>query len=378
MSSGQDELFHRGGVMMEKMRLHDDLDGGITAGIFGSKGSGKTTLLLTLVQKMYYYNEKTKSFERETIVWRGRGTDYWNWFARGWVVLHIHKNDNNTEYGRTMKWHTDKDKNINVEDLPEIRYYEDCADLYKSLEKGKINVVYEPQDYFFKESLKRMIKEKSLANEDIFKNIVRMDPCIFWFEFLDYLVTKRTKRDFVSVIIDEADDVVPNTPSGLRWHLNIWFRERLRDLRKWNISLFMATHGTTDLDGRIFKKFMQFIYLKGCVAPQNSLIKPRTRPLLLASGHGYIEGGGDGYGMFRYDRIKQQPRVIIEYEETEALKLKLREMCEVKRGRGRPRKITPVIAEKMQEKRKDIDTAMDKIKDDDDFGLIIDDVEGIE
>jgi hypothetical protein len=82
----------------------------------------------------------------------------------------------------------------------------------------------------------------------------------------------------------------------------------MRALRKRNISLFLACHGYTDIDGRIRPKVMYRIYMKGACAPSESLVW-KTAPITLPQGKYYIER--DAWGWARFNKIDEQPRVLV-------------------------------------------------------------------
>jgi hypothetical protein len=151
-----------------------------------------------------------------------------------------------------------------------------------------------------------MIQKRGVTGDDLFKNKT-VDSIIWWFEFIDWLRINKS-LEHISVFIDEADQLLPVSPSGARWHLNLWFKDIMRALRKRNISLYMACHGYTDIDGRIRPKVMYRIYMKGACAPSESLIM-KTAPITLPQGKYYIER--DAWGWARFNKIDEQPRVLV-------------------------------------------------------------------
>jgi hypothetical protein len=285
-----------------ELTVHNNDFGGVTAVVYGSKGSGKTTLFLTLCQTVQCYNAVTGALELETSIWRGGDEDYWTWLPYERTRVFIHRDNIDT-----VSFKCDEDlSEYDRSKLPQIIVYKTNKDLYSKLLRGGINVVYEPTTYTLTDRLKKMIQKRGVAGDDLFKK-KEVDSIIWWFEFVDWLRINKS-LEHVSVFIDEADQLLPVSPSGARWHLNLWFKDIMRALRKRNISLYLACHGYTDIDGRIRPKVMYRIYMKGACAPSESLIW-KTAPITLPQGKYYIER--DAWGWARFNKIDEQPRVLV-------------------------------------------------------------------
>ena len=299
-SAGVKRSYLQGVRLTEEISYHRPNSGGVTVGIYGSKGSGKTTYLLTLAQTICCENPFTKSEEKETILWRGRSNDYWNWIPKENVQLFIHKAD----FERAIF----KDDNLKImerKDLPPMEAYISIRQLYSRLRAGKINVIYEPTTYTVSERIKKMVQKRGITGDELFKSN-EVDPVIFWFELMDWLVHNKNPK-FVSIIFDEADELFPSAPAGARWHLNLWAKDVIKDLRRRRISLFMACHGYQDLDGRIKPKIQYKVWMKGSVTMPESLVK-RQAPMMLEPGTYYIER--DGWGMHSFDKIEEKTIVL--------------------------------------------------------------------
>jgi energy-coupling factor transporter ATP-binding protein EcfA2 len=285
-----------------ELTVHNNDFGGVTAVVYGSKGSGKTTLFLTLAQTVQCYNTVTNVLEFETSIWRGGDEDYWTWLPYDRTRVFIHRDNIDT-----VSFKCDEDLlEYDRSKLPKIIVYKNNKDLYSKLLRGCINVVYEPTTYTLTERLKKMIQKRGVAGDELFKK-KEVDSIIWWFEFVDWLRINKS-LEHISVFIDEADQLLPVSPSGARWHLNLWFKDIMRALRKRNISLFLACHGYTDIDGRIRPKVMYRIYMKGACAPSESLVW-KTAPITLPQGKYYIER--DAWGWARFNKIEEQPRVLV-------------------------------------------------------------------
>lgn len=291
-----------------ELTVHNNDFGGVTAVVYGSKGSGKTTLFLTLCQTVQCYNHITNQLELETSIWRGGDEDYWTWLPYERTRVFIHRDDIDT-----VSFKCDEDlSEYDRSQLPQIIVYKNNKDLYSKLLRGGINVIYEPTSYVLTDRLKKMIQKRGVTGDDLFKNKT-VDSIIWWFEFIDWLRINKS-LEHLSVFIDEADQLLPVSPSGARWHLNLWFKDIMRALRKRNISLYLACHGYTDIDGRIRPKVMYRIYMKGACAPSESLIM-KTAPITLPQGKYYIER--DAWGWARFNKIDEQPRVLVVLKQDE-------------------------------------------------------------
>ncbi|MDD4053015.1 MAG: hypothetical protein PHR28_14100 [candidate division Zixibacteria bacterium] len=304
MGSGVKRSYAEGFRLLKEIIRHNNNSGGVTVGIFGSKGSGKTTFLLTLADKIGCYDPFTQDsteVEFETIIWRGRDADYWTWLDKRRVTLFIHRDDLDT-----VEFKNDLLEKLDDSILPTIKTYTSIKSLYTSLVKGGINVIYEPRTYKITPNIKKMIQKRGITGDDLFKTD-EVDPVIFWFELMYWLVKNKT-LDFITIIFDEADELFPTSPAGARWHLNLWAKDVIKDLRKRNITLIIAAHAYTDIDGRIMPKLQYKIYMKGCVTPSTSLVS-RQAPLMLHQGLFYIER--DAWGLARFDKITEQPRVLV-------------------------------------------------------------------
>ena len=288
--------------LTQEMTVHNTDFGGVTVLTYGSKGSGKTTLFLTLCQSVTCYN-KDGLLELETSIWRGGDEDYWTWLPYDRVRVFIHRDD----FDNVVFRRDDDLSEYDRKDLPEIVKYKTNKEVYEKLLRGGINVIYEPTTYSLTDGIKKIIQRRGVTGDELFKNKT-MDPIIWWFEFIDWLRIKKS-IEHISVFIDEADQLLPVSPSGARWHLNLWFKDIMRALRKRNISLFMACHGYTDIDGRILPKIMYRLYMKGSTAPTNSLIF-KTAPITLPQGKYYIER--DAWGWARFNKIQERARVLVQ------------------------------------------------------------------
>ena len=136
-SAGVKKSYMQGARLTDEISYHKPNSGGVTVGIYGSKGSGKTTFLLTLAQTINCENPFSHNEEKETILWRGRSNDYWNWLPKEMVRIFIHKAD----FDRAV-FKNDTLDIIPREELPPMEAYTSIRQLYSRLRIGKVNVVY--------------------------------------------------------------------------------------------------------------------------------------------------------------------------------------------------------------------------------------------
>jgi hypothetical protein len=273
--------------------MHNPDFRGTTVEIYGSKGSAKTTLMLKIASRIVCTYDFT-NWQKEPVIWRGRTVDMWTWYP-GKVRVFVHADDDpyfTTESGEELKVRLIK--------------YEDIRDVLNNL--NEFNVVYEPTTYQLGDNLKEMIARRAAISMRQL-NDIDVDSTVWWFETI-YEVLKRKDNRFISLFFDEADELFPENPSGLRWHLQAWLKDSVKDLRKRNISMYYSAHSHTDVDSRIRTKMQYRILMKGARVPNNSLINKRL-PLFLDVGEAIIER--DGFGKFRFDKLRRKEVVVVHF-----------------------------------------------------------------
>ena len=301
-------------ALLDEIRIHRATTGGTFTSLCGSKGSGKTNYMLVLAQQMVFIHPLSGLPMKETILWRGREIDYWNYFFEPdfeWedeslkreVFIHVHTGDE-IEFKDEFK------KPLNLDGR--VLKYDSAPTLYRNLVQGEINVIYEPLNYQMSPAVIDIITAKACMKREYLQK-VEMDPPLFWFELVAFLM-KAKGAGFLTIIMDEADEVFPMNPQGLRWHLQEWFKDKTRDLRKNNISFLFSMHAWNDIDYRISSKIMYKMWMKGAIPPPSSFVKkekgiPRTLFLPV----GYIIVERDGYGDFKVRKLKERPRVKVNY-----------------------------------------------------------------
>ena len=272
-------------------RLLDDLitnresRGGRLCIITGEQGSGKTTMLRRLAEAF---------LEQDTIViWRGRQVEQVHWIPN-WKE-------------RCTFWHWSRDEfkaydvrgaaKLDITDELDVRTYDNPPDLLSSLEHGKLNVVYEPSTFYFTKSLRLLDVIRKSAGLKIARKAMNQphEGELIWFE-LFYLLVTRMDTYWYAVLLDEADDIFPESPQDLRWKLQEWAKNILRDLRKTRTNLVMCTHALSDMDYRIRSKIQFWIYMRNAKIPETSVIKKKELTCQLSVGQYIIENGYFGVG----------------------------------------------------------------------------------
>jgi len=285
---GKHKFARTGAELLEKLLTQDPSFGGRLALITGPQGAGKTTLMLKLAEKL---------IGKEYVTWRGRDLAQFhrlpNWKSR--VKIFVHEHD---EVTFLKLPHSGEEGEVIT--LPVVKY-NTPEDIIKSVEKDKLNVVFEPSFYRISEELALEVLRRSGLKISK-KQLNEMKSAYFWFEFL-FRLLERPDRRWFTVMIDEIDDTFPETPTGLQWKLQAWVKDITKDLRKAFISLIGSTHTNTHVDWRIRSKMQARIYLQGAQLEDDTLMKDKTAPLKLKPGEALIEWYGIGYGAFKFSSL---------------------------------------------------------------------------
>lgn len=293
--------------LLNEIRIHEVTAGGKMFCVVGSKGSGKTHFMVRLATQMMYIHPQTQVPMRETVIWRGRGLDYWSWMYspdfewegpefRRKVYVHHHADDVPTfvdELGHPIQFPPDA-----------IRTYRSVVDLHQNIVLGEINVVYEPARYTMSRGMSELLVARSCNKVGSLGGIV-FDPALWWVEFLFYFLEFK-KAGFVTVFMDEADEIFPAAPSGIRWHLQGLFCDAAKDFRKANISFILSIHDRADLEYRLRSKIQYYGYMRGSRPKQGSMLNKMTT-IMLPIGQIILER--DGFGETNLGKLQERPRV---------------------------------------------------------------------
>jgi len=321
--------------------VHDDgitAIGGITTGIASKPGWGKSTLLMQIAQttahvpgagsKNAYFNHRDHLVP-ETVIWRGKPTDQWAvFFPEHWdnafpgtvskpIYLHIHASDR-------LKFIYD-DPGSPPEDIIDAyeksRHYRDIHDLYSNIVQGAINVVYPPTQYALPEET-----TERLYSEGFFTSHRRYDPSepivcpsfYWWYEFFETLCRIKG-REYITLLMDEAGDLLASGSKDLYWQLISHFAENvLVNFRKLNVSSVFAVHGMTLVDYRPRERFQFMIWLPTSY-PQvrhGSRVHPRLISALPDRGWAITEELSRRFGRIEFPPVREQPPIVKMVSET--------------------------------------------------------------
>lgn len=251
-----------GSQLWIEMTNHKPARGGTLGILVGEQGSGKSTLLLKIANKLMK--------KGELIIWRGRPREQVRMLP-GWkdhcVFWFYHKDDYIINEIRG-------DLVLKIHELLNIRTYRNAEDIIRYAEKNKINVVYEPAEYYIdpESELFKFIgfrygkKSQNKAREQ------QQEPHLFWYEIFECL-RKRKDVKWYSILMDEFDEIVPDNPMGVRWGIQQHLKDIIRDLRKARVSLFGSIHYPADADFRIHTKIQFWLYLPGARIRQGSIME---------------------------------------------------------------------------------------------------------
>lgn len=336
--------------------------GGIGTFISGPRGGGKTTLLCQLTQGCLHYpitvhdRAFTKKMYRETCAYRIRKYDYWNTFFPsyweqafpGWkpkpVVLHQY-------VGNDYTFKTDEAGTVRELDLSECEIipYEDTTELImNNLKKGAINLICEPNEYMIPSDVVKAISLRKLQfklnptkdeeEDDVVKREVgtkfgapkndqltspqrkitkktyKPQPApspIWWYEFVSKVLELKPQHDFLSLFLDEFQEIAPMYSRAEVFHLVGWLVNTTFDQRRMNVSMYVVSHDTTLIDYRIKKRMEYFIYMPGARPDGDNSLVWQTLTAALVKGEYVIEKPGQRYGIDEFDRFENQPPVVV-------------------------------------------------------------------
>lgn len=285
--------------LLQDILLHREY-GGTSAIFVAPPGSGKTTALLTVAKNVCYLDSNKKK-RYETVIWRGREFDYFDSIDKSGLVLHLHKSD----YDNGFKVYHENGKEYDMSEV-EIRLYKHIPHLNENIVKHKVNWVYPPSNYKVSTELKKILNKTGMKDADIGDEELK-DNSLWWFE-LWYYMSKYKKMKYITFIFDEAQTIMPVASAGLHWHTTQYlFKTLFADARKRGISVYLACHGFTMIDGRIFKYQIPWkIYMKGAAIPRESDLWDNAAKLELHNAGDFFIEGPSGWGKGHFAKLNIQ------------------------------------------------------------------------
>lgn len=304
--------------------------GGTVSGIVGMMGSGKSTLFQQISQWARYIPDASKDSlinrllsgrtskirtEPETVIYRGRQYDHFSClFPNNWmksypnypyepkpVNIYIHENDD-----LVFCYKGSDGKDYEIPHIPSVKTYGNAYDLCQKMDRGAINIVYEPTKYRIPEVLIEYLEQKSMERK---MRDMPVKPAVFWYELARVLLMEKADADYYTIMIDEFHQVCPSDSQKDYWHLAAMFQEALLDFRKSNVSFFGSTHDTELVDYRIVHRIIWFIWLKGSTPSKRSRVYAEAIAKL-KKGEGWIEQIRGEYDRFEFNRIPGQPPLV--------------------------------------------------------------------
>lgn len=238
-------------ISLREILEKDTAHGGKEALILGKPGAGKTGLLLALASKLT---------GEEICIFRG---------LNSCQALRFPGHLNIIAYQCRPKFY---DAHGNEIEFKVGKINSSYEDLLKACEVEKLNVVYFPHE-----------KERN-----------------YWMAFSRFLVRRfqsKYQSNFVSLFIDEFEDIMPAPETGTAGHIRD-FMASLKEFRKSKVSLYCATQQYFDLHWRGLGKINYRIYLRGAFVPKREARVDQAGVDSLPMGRGILAGSFFGFFTF--------------------------------------------------------------------------------
>jgi len=281
--------------------------------LFGEQGCGKSTAICRICEKYHEQSDYT--------IWRLRSND------------NIHRIKDFEK--KCVFWFATTDspnislvKGSDVVDIfgsLDIRYYKNTIDLMENMVKGKINAIMPPSEFFFSRdiALPKMIAKKE-KNESNYGKTLKylseypMKSTYLWFEILYWLVEIRETNERVTMIWDEADEILEATPKAHDWTILAWGKDVFNDVRKSNVNVVLVTHQKSDIHYLYRDNCSYRIYMKGCLPLRESPVKAAPKQRFIGLLENKIEFTPVKFNPFPPERMAGDLKIRITYEGSEA------------------------------------------------------------
>lgn len=229
----------------EYLKNPDPKIGGATIPLIGPPGVGKTVALTRIGQKHINNNH--------IVLFRGTQEAQWLNFCANDIPVTIWNHSHIQDFksvvtGSKNSGNTKKPVDLTEKENVRIKKWENAEQLIDGVEQGRVNVINVPglhsdEDkdvYFFRQS---------------------------WVNIFDALI-ERDFGDFVTFLLDEAGDIFPSQQVIRKPFYKVVRRlpPKLAQLRKNNVFLFPAAHGTHDMHYFLWKiKSNSVGYMSGAI-----------------------------------------------------------------------------------------------------------------
>ena len=213
--------------MKEKMiyetMMEHGADGGSDFLVIGPKGQGKTLLLQKMARDAFR--------KGDLVVWKGKSSDTWSVFQKFMPVNLI------VQGSRVSIDHVQIDK--------------DAAPLQNIL----VSNCESPEDAY-------ELCDRRFMNVIVTCGLSPVQQSAWWTLFFHALEERKTS-EWITVVIDEADELYPGTPEDEWYHITNQFAKIFGTLRKNNVSTRFSVHQYTSLYYKIINMIVYFGFVRG-------------------------------------------------------------------------------------------------------------------
>ena len=223
-------------LIYETMMEHTP-DGGNDFLVMGPKGKGKTLLLQHMARDAFK--------KGETVIWAAKDVDTWSVFSTSAQSLPVNLIVQGT--------------GVEVEHVPMRK---DAPPLQRTL----VTACDSPMDAFDECT-------PDAINVIVTAGLSPMQQSGWWTLFY-HTMKQRQSMEWISVFLDEADQLFPAAPHDEWWHITKQFVSIFGTTRKKNISTRMSVHDYASLFSEIYMKISFFGYVGGARAiPKKTAVK---------------------------------------------------------------------------------------------------------
>jgi hypothetical protein len=106
-------------------------------------------------------------------------------------------------------------------------------------------------------------------------NAVYFHDNLTWIDFTDFVV-RNPVGYWISLLIDEIEDICPYGVGGDQWEFNKKFSDAVKDARKGFVSIYTMTQKPGDVDWRFRAKVIYQVFLRGSVKTKSARIWQRA------------------------------------------------------------------------------------------------------
>ncbi len=209
-------------MIYETMMEHGP-DGGTDFLVIGPKGQGKTLLLQKMARDAFR--------KGDLVIWKGKSSDTWSVFQKSMNV-------NLIVQGSKVK-------------IDHVKIVEDATPLQETL----VSYCESPEDAYG-------LCDPRFMNVIVTCGLSPVQQAAWWTLFFHALEERKTS-EWITVVIDEVDELFPGTPEDEWYHIANQFSKIFGTLRKNNVSTRFSVHQYTSLYYKIVNMTVFFGYVRG-------------------------------------------------------------------------------------------------------------------